>query len=72
MKGAAFLALVPVAAALRVFPEPGRLRAHEPLVVVAVLVVGVAHGPVAAVHGEAVVADERGLVEALLVAGRGV
>ena len=72
MEGAALLALVPVAAALRVGPEPRRLRADEPLVVFAVLVIGVAHWPLAAVHGEALVADQRRLVETLLVARRGI
>ena len=72
MEGAALLALVPVAAALRVGPEPRRLRADEPLVVFAVLVIGVAHRPLAAVHGEALVADQRRLVETLLVARRGI
>ena len=72
VEGAALLALVPVAAALRVGPEPRRLRAGEPLIVVAVLIVGVAHRSLATVHGEALVADQRCLVEALLVARRGI
>ena len=72
MEGAALLALVPVAAALRVGPQPRRLRADEPLVVFAVLVIGVAHRPFTAVHGEALVADQRRLVETLLVARRGI
>ena len=72
VKGASLLALVPLAAALRVGPEPSWLRADESLVVTAVLVVGVAHRPLAAVHGEAVVADQRGLVKTFLVAGRGI
>ena len=70
VEGSSLLALVPVTAALWVFPQSGGLRADEPLVGLAVLVVGVAHGPVAAVHGEAFVADEGGLVEALLISVR--
>ena len=72
VEGAALLALVPVAAALRVGPEPGWLRADKSLVVIAVLVIGVAHRPLAAVHGEAVIADQCGLVKTFLVAGRGI
>ena len=72
MESAALLALVPVAAALRVGPEPRRLRADEPLVVFAVLVIHVAHWSLAAVHGEALVADQRRLVKTLLVARRGI
>ena len=70
MEGPSLLALVPVAAALRVFPEPRRLRADETLVVVAVLVIGVAHRSVATVDGETIIADEGSLVEAFLIAVR--
>ena len=70
VKGTSLLTLVPLAAALRVGPEPRRLRADEPLVVFAVLVIRVAHWSLAAVHGEALVADQRRLVETLLVARR--
>ena len=72
VKGTSLLTLVPLAAALRVGPEPSWLRADKSLVVIAVLVVGVAHRPLAAVHGEAVIADQRGLVKTFLVAGRGI
>ena len=72
VKGTSLLALVPLAAAFRVGPEPSWLRAEKSLIVIAVLVIGVAHRPLTAVHGEAVVTDQRGLVKTFLIAGCGI
>ena len=64
----AVLALVPFATAVWIGPVPPRLRTHELFIIIAVLVIGVANGPVAAVHTEAVVTEDQSLIETHLVA----